>query len=175
MPRLVLRAEAVAAALELAARHPQRVVWIGIDGFGAAGKSSLAADLVATLPRAQVVRTDDFSGPGIREWDWHRFHAEIVEPARAAGVPAIFVVEGVSSTRAEVELDWDLTIWVDAARETRMQRALARDGEAMQRRWLEDWMPSEEAYAAREHPQDRVDLIVCGEETEDGWVPRGSH
>jgi hypothetical protein len=30
--------------------------------------------------------------------------------------------------------------------------------------WLEVWMPSEEAYIARERPQERVDLVVCGTE-----------
>jgi cytidylate kinase len=72
------------------------------------------------------------------------------------------VVEGVSSTRAELGAPWDLTVWVDAPREVRLRRARERDGAAMQRRWLDDWLPSEEAYAAREHPQDRVDLIVNG-------------
>ena len=31
-------------------------------------------------------------------------------------------------------------------------------------RWLDDWMPSEERYAARERPEERVDLIISGTE-----------
>jgi uridine kinase len=79
-------------------------------------------------------------------------------------VPAgrIVVVEGVSSTRAEAGVPWDLTIWVDAPRDVRLNRALERDGPGMLRRWLDDWIPSEQRYAARENPRDRVDLIVSG-------------
>jgi uridine kinase len=74
----------------------------------------------------------------------------------------VLVVEGVSSTRSEVGLDWDLTVWVDAPRELRLARARRRDGEAMLARWLSDWMPSEERYAERERPRERVDLVVDG-------------
>jgi uridine kinase len=183
MPRRVSRAEVVAAVAALADGLPDRTVWVGIDGFGAAGKTSLAAAIEAAVRRACVVHVDDFAGPPIPEWDWPRFRAQVLLPLldgnraryevwdwdRDAGagwrdVPAgsVVVVEGVSSTRAELGAPWDLTVWVDAPREVRLRRARERDGAAMQRRWLDDWLPSEEAYAAREHPQDRVDLIVNG-------------
>lgn len=184
-PRLVSRALAIGEVARLGDRHPDRTVWVGVDGFGGAGKSSLAAAIAAVVPRAMVVRIDDFWGPTIPEWDWARFHDQVVCPlleGEAAryqvwdwdadvgvewrDMPAgrIVVVEGVSSTRAEVAAPWDLTIWVDAPRELRVRRALDRDGEAMMHRWLDDWIPSEEAYAARERPQERVDLIVSGTE-----------
>jgi hypothetical protein len=44
----------------------------------------------------------------------------------------------------------------------RLARALERDGDGMLHRWLDDWIPSEEAYAARERPQERLDFIVSG-------------
>lgn len=177
------RIAAVDAVAALADRRAGRTVWVGIDGCGAAGKTSLAAAVAAAVPSAVVVHVDDFSGPRIREWDWTRFDAEVVQPL-LAGRPAryqrwdwdidagaewhdiepghVVVVEGVSATRREVRVPWDLTIWVDAPRQVRLARARERDGAAMLARWLEDWMPSEEAYVAREHPQDRVDLIVAG-------------
>ena len=76
---------------------------------------------------------------------------------------AVVVVEGVSSTRREVHVPWALTVWVEASREVRLARALERDGEAMLPRWLEQWMPSEDAYVARERPERRADLVVSGE------------
>ena len=185
MPRAATRAEAVAAAVRLAARTPDRTVFVGVDGFGAAGKSSLADAVAAAVGRGVVVRVDDFWGPGVAEWDWPRFRQQLLlplldgRPARYqiwdwvadAGaewvdvVPGrVVVVEGVSATRSEVGVPWHLTIWVDAPREVRLARALARDGATMQPRWLDDWLPSEEAYAARERPQERVDLIVSGVE-----------
>jgi hypothetical protein len=44
----------------------------------------------------------------------------------------------------------------------RLARAVERDGAALLPRWLDDWLPSEQAYAARENPRERVDLIVSG-------------
>ena len=80
----------------------------------------------------------------------------VVPPAR------LVIVEGVSATRREVRLPWAMTVWVDAPAEVRLQRARDRDGEAMLSVWLERWIPSEEAYVEREHPQQRVDLVVSG-------------
>jgi uridine kinase len=179
----VSRGDAVDAVARLGERIPDRTVWIGIDGFGAAGKSSLADAIAAAVPRVSVVHIDDFAGPRIPEWDWARFRTQVLVPL-LAGRPAryqvwdwdrdvagewrdvppgrVVVVEGVSSTRAEVGAPWDLTIWVDAPPQLRLQRALERDGPALLPRWLEDWMPSEEAYAARERPQERANLIVNG-------------
>ena len=180
MPRRVSRAAVVAA---VAALPRDRTTWVGVDGFGGAGKTTLADELAAAVPGAVVVHVDDFARPALAEWDWDRFAAQLAEPL-LAGRPAryqawdwgrdaggewvdvppgrLVVVEGVSCTRAEVRLPWDLTIWVDAPRDVRLQRALERDGPDMMSRWLDDWMPSEEAYAARECPQERVDLIVDG-------------
>jgi uridine kinase len=72
------------------------------------------------------------------------------------------VVEGVSATRREVAAPWDLTIWVDAPEDVRLARALERDGPAMLATWVERWIPEENAYVARERPQQRVDLVVSG-------------
>jgi uridine kinase len=161
-----------------------RTRWVGIDGCGAAGKSALADAIAARVPESTVVRVDDFSAPDIAEWDWDRFDTEVVQPL-LAGRPAHYqrwdwarnagaewheiqpgrtvVVEGVSSTRREVRVPWSLTIWVDAPRELRLQRVRERDGEAMMSRWLHEWLPSEDAYVARERPQQRVDVIVHGD------------
>lgn len=177
------RPEAVDTVARLAAAR-SGLVLVGIDGFGAAGKSTLAAAIAGRVEVASVVAVDDFNSPLILEWDWERFRTQVLRPllaGRAAryqvwnwdqnvggewvDVPpdGLVVVEGVSSTRSELAAPWDLTIWVEAPRELRMARAIERDGEAMRWVWEESWMPSEEAYAAREHPQERVDLIVGGE------------
>jgi uridine kinase len=182
-PRSASADEVVAAVAELAARHPDRTVWIGIDGFGASGKSTFAMRVAAALDRVAVVPVDDFGGPRIEEWDWDRFRDQLVGPlldgrparyqrwewkARAGGAwvdvraGSVVIVEGVSSTRAEAAVPWDLTVWVDAPQEIRLRRAVARDGEAMLPMWLDEWMPSEERYAARERPRERVDLVVDG-------------
>ncbi len=74
----------------------------------------------------------------------------------------LVILDGVSSTRAEVAAPWDLTIWVDTPENVRLDRALVRDGAAMLPMWHDVWLPEEEAYVAREDPLSRVDLIVSG-------------
>jgi uridine kinase len=179
--RQVTRSGAVAAATGVAA--PGRTVFIGVDGRAGAGKTTLADAIAAAVPGAVVVHVDDFAGPLVPEWDWPRFQEQVVAPLRA-GRPAryqrwewnrdepaewheippgrLVVVEGVSSTRGEVDVPWALQIWVDAPREVRLRRAVERDGAGMLAHWLDVWMPSEEAYIARERPQERVDLLVEG-------------
>jgi len=182
-PQRASTGDVLAAVGRLAEQHTDRSVFIGIDGFGGAGKSTLADAIAGAVGRAVVVRVDDFWGPSIAEWDWHRFREQLLEPL-LAGRPAryqvwnwvddvggdwtelppgcVVVVEGVSSTRAEAGVPWDLTVWVEAPREVRLARALERDGPDLMRRWLDDWMPSEQRYAEREVPQQRVDLVVDG-------------
>ena len=182
-PQPAATPDVVAAVARLAATRAGQVRWVGIDGWGAAGKSTLAAAIAAAVPDAVVVHVDDFASPSVPEWDWTRFNAQLVAPlldGRAARYQrwnwetdsgadwhpvepgAVVVVEGVSATRREVRVPWALTVWVDAPREERLRRAVERDGEAMLPRWLDDWLPSEEAYVARENPAGRVDLVVRG-------------
>lgn len=182
-PRETTRSGVIAAVQALAQRITDRTAFVGIDGFGGSGKSSLADAVASAVPRAVVVRVDDFWGPSIAEWDWDRFGRQVRDPL-LAGRPAhyqvwdwfadtggewrdvapgqLVVAEGVSVTRAEVDVPWDLTVWVDAPLELRLARALERDGPGLMPRWLDDWMPSEQRYAARERPRERVDLIVDG-------------
>jgi uridine kinase len=180
VPRRVSRAEALA---EIAALPRGRTLFVGIDGFGGAGKSGFAAAASRAVPGSVVIAIDDFAGPHVAEWDWQRFDAQVARPL-VAGRPARYqewdwdrdrgaewhdvpvgrtvIVEGVSSTRREVRVPWALTVWVDAPREVRLRRARERDGEAMLSQWMDVWMPSEQAYAAREDPLSRVDLVVSG-------------
>jgi uridine kinase len=178
----VSSAETVEAVAQLAEER-RSLTFVGIDGFAGAGKSALAATIAGRVAEAVVVAVDDFASPVIPEWDWARFRAQLLLPLlagqtaryqvwdwdrnigaewREVAAGSFVVVEGVSSTRAEVGAPWALTIWVDAPREVRLARGIERDGEAMRWNWEQVWMPSEERYAARERPQERVDLIVSG-------------
>jgi uridine kinase len=182
MPERVSRDEALA---RIAALPRDRTVLVGIDGYGGAGKSTFAAAAAQRVPSAVVVHVDDFAAPDIPQWDWDRLRAQVLLPLLAGrpgryqrwdwpsntgaewhDVPVgrIVLVEGVSSTRREVDAPWDLTVWIDTPEPTRLDRALERDGPAMMARWHEEWLPSENAYVARENPLARVDLIVSGTE-----------
>jgi uridine kinase len=194
MPRAVRPAEAVEEARRCHAAHPDETLFIGVDGYGGAGKSTLAASIADAVPGAVVVHIDDFAGPHVPEWDWPHFGEQVTapllagrparyqrwewnkdEPAEWHDVPVgrVVVVEGVSCTRRELTVPWALQIWVDAPRVVRLERARQRDGEAMMTHWTEVWMPAEDAYVERERPQERVDLLVdgtAGSENLGQWV-----
>lgn len=179
-PRRGRPADVIAAVRAL----PDGLRFVGVDGFGAAGKTTLADAIAAAVPRAVVVHVDDLQGEGVTEWDWERLHREVVAPLRSgrpagyavwswgearpsgrAVVPsgAIVVIEGVSATRREADVPWDLTVWVEASEPVRRRRARERDGAAAEALWRDQWVPSELAYAERERPWERADLVVSGE------------
>lgn len=146
-----------------------------IDGRSGSGKTDLAAAMVAAWPEAQLVRLDDLypgwdgleagsrhvaefvltDAPRWQRWDWaaHRpaeWHR--LDPAR----PIIVEGCGALSRANRAQADWG--IWVELDDATRKQRALARDGDAYAPHW-ERWAGQEQAFIAREHPQQLADEI----------------
>ena len=169
----------VAAVIE-AVRGRKGTRWIGVDGKGATGKTTLAGQIAAVFPGSVVVHIDDFARPDVRGWELDRFVRQILTPLLAGrpgryqrwdfdrnvgaewhtvpvGVPVI--VEGVSATDERLGVPWDFTIWVEVPYQLRLARALERDGPELMERWLTDWMPSEDAYEKEQRPQERVDLV----------------
>jgi uridine kinase len=165
--------------LELIAERgsPGRLVLVGIGGHGGAGKSTLAA----AIPAAQVVPTDAFwDGEGFaidrirhevldpllagdearfETWDWAGRRPGGVVRVTPGG---IVVVEGVCALHRTLRDAYDVRLWVDAPRELRLERGVARDGEAARRTWLEVWMPREDRYVATDDPIACADLVVDG-------------
>jgi predicted kinase len=155
--------------------------WVGVDGLGAAGKTTRARRVVAALPGAQLVSVDDFARAHRPDWDRELFTATVVEPL-LAGEAARYqrwdlladrgldwvevrpggplVVEGVSATDVRVPVPWDLVLWLDAPAAVRRGRIAARDDPALLVRWEREWWPSEEAYVAAQRPWRRADAIV---------------
>ena len=55
--------------------------WVGVDGKGATGKTTLAAQIAAALPGSVVVHIDDFARPDVQGWERDRFVAPSAEAA----------------------------------------------------------------------------------------------
>jgi uridine kinase len=160
-----------------AARSSRGFTFVGIGGRGGAGKSTLARHIEG----AQVVSTDEFwDGEG---FELSRLRAEVFEPlvagrearyaswdwaARRPGGTRVIeprgvvVVEGVCALHRMFRDDYDVRVWVEAPYEIRLERGVARDGEAARRTWVEQWMPSEERYIARDDPVACAHLVVDG-------------
>jgi uridine kinase len=159
---------------------PVRVV--AIDGPSGAGKSTFAPRLSAALEGVPVVRSDDFRVPWdadpltwwkpledavlaplaagrpavLRRYDWHRdVYADPEEiPTREA-----LIIEGVGAA-------WEgspaaCRIWIDAPRDVRRARALARDGAEWADAW-DAWATREERHFTSDRTRTRIDLSVDG-------------
>ena len=168
---------------------------VAIDGWGCGGKTALAEGLLDRLePDVQYISTDEFfagfgaADPGpvphlrwaeieaalgglrregraeVRDYDWEggRIRPPSVIEGRA------WLVEGLFTLRPELLGLYDLTIWVQGALETRMDRVVARDGAHMVPFWEREWTPRERAYIAAERPWLAADIVVAGADLEIG-------
>ena len=177
---------ALGTLLELLAGRPPTLGegrLLCIDGPAGSGKSTLA-EAVAARPdsKARVLHMDDlfpgWSGlPRIddqlddlltplghgragryRRYDW--LAGEFAETVTVDPVP-LLVLEGVGSGSSRFADLQTVLVWVEAPYDLRLQRGLARDGEAFAPHW-EQWATDEQELFAREGTRERADLVVDG-------------
>lgn len=158
---------------------PVRVV--AVDGPSGSGKTTLADEVAARLGGAPVLHMDDLY-PG---WDGladavPSLHDQVLAPLargeRAAyrrfdwgagrfaewhEVPPVplLVVEGVGCSAgpcADLEV---VHVWVEAERDVRFARGIARDGAAYRPHW-ERWALQEERLFARDATRSRAHVVL---------------
>ena len=187
MQPVTFPASPMRAILELVhLRRNQQMTLMGIGGCGGAGKSTLARRVAEEWPGTEVVATDAFwdgssfdlgrlrtevldpllanAAVTFDEWDWA---SKTRRPARAVRPEGLVVIEGVCALHQMFRDDLDIRLWVDAPREVRLERGVARDGEASRQQWETVWMPNEAAYIERDDP------ITCAHIVIDGTRPFG--
>lgn len=138
------------------------------------------------VPRSDRVDPEQTSSSAIGlDYDWDRLESQVLRPLSQRH-PARYqrydwredilaewhmippghcvVVEGVYSMQKRFASYYNFTIWVETPRSLRFSRGLARDGDGPEARymWEKVWMPREDNYVAREHPEARADLVIDG-------------
>lgn len=168
----------------LAARSPRL---IAVDGRAGSGKTTFATRLRRFLPGAVVIEVDNFlDWSDLDDW-WPRLEEEALAPL-LAGDRARFrardwntdplgksldggrdldpahtiIIEGVTSSRAAMADRLSMTFWVEAPRNVRMARGMARDGEAMRPFW-QNWMQLEDEFFVRDDARGRATYLIAGE------------
>lgn len=170
------------------ARPPEAMttVIVAVDGFGGAGKSTLAEQIAAEQLRAgrpvTIVHTDDFAS-----WDnpvdwWPRLLEQVLQPLSRNQTAryqqydwnsrtladwhevqpgGLMVLEGVTASRDEFRPYLAATIWVETSADLRLRRGLERDGEQARGQWQE-WMAVERRWAEATQPWTQANLVVPG-------------
>lgn len=155
-----------------------------VDGPAGSGKTTVAGRLAGALgPGTAVVHLDDLyagwtlTGGGARlaagvlrplsegrpgaysPYDWvaGRFDPDPVP----VPVPEVLVVEGCGSTPPALDPWTTLRIWVEAPRDVRTARGLARDGAHLAGQWAA-WQEREAEVFAAQDTRARADLHIDG-------------
>ncbi len=157
---------------------PGRLVCV--DGPAGSGKTTLAGAIGASVDDAVVVHCDEllegWGGlPGLAatveaflaplaagrtshwtRWDWLADDWAESHPVEPGG---LLVLEGVGSWSPAIAGHVGMLVWVEASPDLRLDRGMARDGEAMREHWLR-WQVDEQALHAASRTRERADLVV---------------
>jgi uridine kinase len=176
--------EAVVALAAAAEPRCAATVVVAIDGPSGSGKTTLAkgvADALEALGTVEVVHMDlIFPGwdglaeaPGLltaqvlepiaegrpaayRLWSWVR---DEWDGTRDVATSRFLVVEGCGCSVMPAGAYAAVRVFVDADRALRMDRGIARDGEAYRPQW-ERWAAQEAQLYAADRTRERADLVV---------------
>ena len=180
--------ESVFQGIGLRAPRLGRTALVAVDGPSGSGKTTYAARLARELG-GTVVSTDDFA-----TWDdpvswWPRLVNEVLVPIelgktaryqriewadgrpypgsyRRVEVPDLLVIEGVSAGRKSISDTLSHLVWCELPDETtRLERAVARDGESA-RKHLLTWQDFERGWFAVDQTKARAETLIDGSDTE---------
>ncbi len=157
---------------------------LAIDGPAGSGKTTLAASLgregrARSLGMAVVHLDDMYTGwetdfdelatrvlnqlltPLLhgetarwQRYDWHAGRLDGWEPVTP---PDVLVLDGCGSGALPLAPYASLLVWVEEARDVRIGRGVARDGEQVLPHWLA-WMDHEQAHFAANRTRERADV-----------------
>ncbi len=185
--RLDVAAVAGAALARLPTLGRSRAV--AIDGPAGSGKTTLAAQVASTLEAQRAVKVallhmddvlegwaglDDtaaLEGRLLRQvfeplaadlparWQRYDWSSGRLTTWQDLPVPEVLMVEGCGSGALAYSAYVSVLVWVEADRETRLARGVARDGAEVLPQWRR-WMDSESRHFTDNRTRERADLRI---------------
>lgn len=160
-------------------------VLVAVDGVGASGKSTFAAELAAAVHPAAIVHADDFfTPPEVRHargrhsaegfwldaYDYPRIISEVLEPLKAGAPGAsrpsggLVVVEGTFLHRRELRAYWDFSIFLDVPIAEASRRMRARAGAELNDRLLARYFGAQLIYFRAAQPWRLATVVLDNRE-----------
>ena len=135
--------------------EPGDVVVLNIDDL-LRGWGGLGPELWARTSRQVLDPLARGENARYQRWDWELSQfADWIEFAP----PRLLILEGCTAGAPEIADRAGLLFWVEARLDLRLQRGLARDGEAMRAHWLA-WQVEESEIFARHQTRQRAKLVL---------------
>jgi uridine kinase len=143
-------------------------VRVAVDGVDAAGKTTLADELVARLPSCVRICADSFLRPPaerhrrgrdspegyyLDSFDYERLRKAVL------GEPRSTVVDGIFLLRPELNDLWDFRIFLHVELEEALRRGVARDGPQTERLYRKRYLPAQRAYLDGVRPAKLADVV----------------
>lgn len=94
-------------------------------------------------------------------------HADVLGDVIHIPQRPITIIEGSYSLHPDIAAHADIKLWISAPTEVRHERILRRNGEAMLQRFIQQWIPLEEAYASAFSLPDEGCICLSGEDVQD--------
>ncbi len=173
----------------ISAKSNHHPILIAIEGFGGAGKSTIANKLAEILGSAFVISIDDFivkeklteSSWDKGSFDRARLEQQVLIPI-TNGRPASYqkllwqtnqlsnpvpvpdvdflIIEGISTYHPDIKNYYDYKIWVETPIDLANERGHARDGSSENAQHWELWSQNDLNYQQKHHPELVADFVV---------------
>ena len=94
-----------------------------------------------------------------QRYDWN---TDRLAELRTINACSPIIIEGIYVLKPELSSYYDIRLWMECSKETRLQRGIERDGEPAHSLWEKNWMKEGEKYVSTCNPHFHADRIING-------------
>jgi len=150
--------------------NQQRAALIAIDGFGGAGKTTIAEKLAELLGSARIVHMDDHlidktinNTPELLGFDRAGIASTILKPISSKEVAPeedFIIIEGISALHQDFRANFDYGIWIGTSIDESVKRAVLRDSGRGNEHLRDMWAKNDLAYFEVHRPDLAAHIVI---------------